>query len=82
MENYIIDELKRHKDFKDNVFIKELQVDYRSNEDETITEFLTLPISLSNRDHNPELERRIDAYRAAFDSIYKMKVPSEIGIGD
>lgn len=83
MENYIVDALKNHPDFKDEPFIQELQNDYRKDEvSNEVIDYLTLPISLSNPTHNSELEQRIDRYRASFNRIYKKKVPKEIGIGD
>lgn len=83
MENYIIDELKKDPGLKDNEFIKSLLVSYSIDRTtETYNSFITLPVPLTNYDNNPELERKINLYQSAFNSIYRKKVPESLGIGD
>lgn len=83
MENYIVDELKKIDKFKHNAFIRALQGSYQvDRETGTSKEFITLPISLSNKDDNAETERRVNIYQNAFNEIYKEKVPESLGIGN
>lgn len=79
MENYIIDALKKHPDFKNNPFIRGLQLSYKIDPDTgKEIEFYSLDIDLGHVNENVATEDDYNAYLSGFNQIWNTVIPREL----